>query len=118
MITVYCYARCSTCKAALKWLDEHHVAYHSKDIVMATPTAAQFEQWFVESDRSVKSFFNTSGQHYRAQKLKDKLATMTPAEQAALLASDGMLIKRPLVVGPDFVLSGFKTAQFEQLLQK
>ena len=110
-----CYPKCSTCRKAQKWLDEHDVDYDIRDIKTDNPDLAELELWHQASGLPLKKFFNTSGQLYRSLELSKKLPGMSDAEQYALLASDGMLVKRPLVVGEDFVLTGFKEAEWEQL---
>ena len=113
---VLCYARCSTCKKALQWLDEHGVVYDLRDIKLDHPSETELRQWHAKSGLPLKRFFNTSGLQYRALELKDRLPGMSEAEQYALLASDGMLVKRPLVIDGDTVLPGFKQAEWEQRL--
>mgnify|MGYP001623914992 FL=1 len=112
------YPPCSTCKKAKKWLDEHGVAYEARDIKQDNPTQEELRAWHARSGLPLKRFFNTSGQLYRGLQLKEKLPAMPEAEQLALLAGDGMLVKRPLAVGEDFVLVGFKEAEWEQTLLK
>ena len=112
-----CYSRCSTCKKAQKWLDEQGIAYTQRDIKEDNPTLQELETWHQASALPLKKFFNTSGQQYKALGLKDKLDTMTQEEQLALLSTDGMLVKRPLLVGEDFVLVGFRQAEWEAKLQ-
>lgn len=112
------YPPCSTCKKAKKWLDEHGVAYEARDIKQDNPTQEELRAWQARSGLPLKRFFNTSGQLYRGLQLKEKLPAMPEAEQLALLAGDGMLVKRPLAVGEDFVLVGFKEAEWEQTLLK
>ena len=112
------YPPCSTCKKAKKWLDEHGVAYEARDIKQDNPTQEELRAWQARSSLPLKRFFNTSGQLYRSLQLKEKLPAMPEAEQLALLAGDGMLVKRPLAVGEDFVLVGFKEAEWEQTLLK
>lgn len=104
----YCYSRCSTCKKAKKWLDEHGVVYEQQDLVELPPTKEELLTWISNSDQNLRYFFNTSGQHYRQLRLKDKVAQMSVAEAAELLASDGKLIKRPLMVEGTKVTCGFK----------
>ena len=111
-----CYPKCSTCRKAQKWLDEHDVDYDIRDIKTENPDLAELELWHQASGLPLKKFFNTSGQLYRSLELSKKLPGMSDAEQYALLASDGMLVKRPLLVGEDFVLPGFKTADWEKAL--
>ena len=102
------YPKCSTCKKAGKWLQEHGVGYDDRHIVEQNPTAEELKEWHEKSGLPLKRFFNTSGQVYRNNGTKDKLPGMSEKEQYALLATDGMLVKRPIVVGEDFVLVGFK----------
>ena len=110
------YPRCSTCRKAKKWLDEHELEYDDRDIVKDNPQADELRQWYEKSDLPLKRFFNTSGKVYRDLKLKDKLAGMTEDEQLELLATDGMLVKRPIVVTDDVVLTGFKEKEWEESL--
>ena len=112
-----CYPKCSTCRKAQKWLDEHDVDYDIRDIKTENPDLAELELWHQASGLPLKKFFNTSGQLYRSLELSKKLPGMSDAEQYALLASDGMLVKRPLLVGDDFVLVGFKEAEWESRLK-
>ena len=113
-----CYPKCSTCRKAQKWLDEHDVDYDIRDIKTDNPDLAELELWHQASGLPLKKFFNTSGQLYRSLELSKKLPGMSDAEQYALLASDGMLVKRPLLVGNDFVLIGFKEAEWESHLKE
>ena len=103
-----CYPKCSTCKKAKKWLDEHNVEYTERHIVENNPTYDELKEWFNKSGLPIKRFFNTSGLLYKEMKLKDKLPTMSEDEQLQLLATNGMLMKRPLIVGENIVLTGFK----------
>ena len=112
------YPKCSTCKKAKKWLDEHQVAYDDRHIVEENPTFEELKDWHGRSGMSLKKFFNTSGMLYKQMQLKDKLPTMTEDEQIKLLATDGMLVKRPFVVGDGFVLTGFKEKEWEEKLLK
>lgn len=116
MITVYCYERCSTCKKALKWLDEKGIAYDLKDIKGEHPDETLLREAIRRSGKDTRKFFNTSGMLYREMELTKKLPQMTADEQIALLASDGMLVKRPLVLGDGFVLLGFKESEWEEKL--
>lgn len=111
-----CYPKCSTCKKAAAFLDERSIPYDFRDIKEANPTAEELKQWHKKSGLPLKRFFNTSGQLYRALELSKKLPDMSEEEQYTLLASDGMLVKRPLVVGEDFVLVGFKQKEWEEHL--
>ena len=110
------YPPCSTCQKAKKWLDEHGLTYTDRHIKLENPTYEELKDWHARSGLPLKKFFNTSGLAYKALALKDKLPTMSEDEQFALLASDGMLVKRPILVGDDFVLVGFKEDQWEQHL--
>ena len=116
MIQVYCYSRCSTCQKALKWLEARGVAHEVIDIKADHPDEASLRRYYALSGLPLKRFFNTSGIQYREQELSKKLPGMSEDEQLRLLASDGMLVKRPLVVGGDFVLTGFKEAEWEEKL--
>ena len=113
---VLCYAKCSTCRKALKWLDEQGISYDLRDIQSENPTEAELRDWHAKSALPLKRFFNTSGMQYRALNLKDRLPGMSEDEQFQLLASDGMLVKRPLLVLDDTVLPGFKQAEWELAL--
>ena len=108
-----CYPKCSTCQKAKAFLDEAGVSYELRDIKTENPTEAELRRWHALSGLPLKKFFNTSGLQYRALELTKKLPAMTEDEQFALLASDGMLVKRPLLIGEDFVLVGFKQADWE-----
>lgn len=110
------YPKCTTCKKAKKWLEDHGVAFEDRDIKLENPTAEELKEWHAKSGMPLKKFFNTSGLVYKELKLKDKLPEMSEEEQYALLATDGMLVKRPLVIGEDFVLIGFKEADWEARL--
>lgn len=110
------YPKCTTCKRAKKWLDEHHISYEERDIKENNPSLEELKEWYQRSGLPLKRFFNTSGMLYKEMKLKDKLPEMSEDEQLALLASDGMLVKRPIVVTKESVLVGFKEAQWEEEL--
>ncbi len=110
------YPKCSTCKKAKKWLEENQVAFLDRHIVEENPTKEELREWHKKSGFPLKKFFNTSGMLYRELELKDKLPTMTEEEQYELLAGNGMLVKRPVVVGEDFVLLGFKEAEWKEKL--
>ena len=112
------YPPCSTCQKAKKWLDDHGIAYEARDIKQNNPTQEELRQWIARSGLPLKRFFNTSGLKYKALELKDKLPLMSEEEMVALLATDGMLVKRPLLIGEDFVLVGFKAAEWEKTLLK
>ena len=111
-----CYPKCSTCKKAQAWLDERGVAYEYRDIKTDNPTYDELKLWYEKSGLPLKRFFNTSGLAYRNNNLKDKLPEMTEEEQLRLLATDGMLVKRPIVVTDDVVLVGFKQTEWEEKL--
>ena len=108
------YQKCSTCRNAKKWLDEHQVAYEDRHIIDQHPSAEELTEWIGRSKLPLKNFFNTSGLVYKAMQLKDKLPAMSEKEQIELLASDGKLIKRPLLVSENQVLVGFKAAEWEE----
>ena len=109
-----CYPKCSTCQKAKAFLDANNIPYELRDIKLDNPTAEELRLWWKASGLPLKKFFNTSGLQYKALGLKDKLPTMSEEEQLALLASDGMLVKRPILVGEDYVLVGFKEAQWAE----
>ena len=117
MIKVYCYSKCTTCKKALKWLDENGIEHEVLDIKEEHPDETALREYYAMSGLPLKRFFNTSGMQYRELGLSKKLPDMTEEEQFSLLASDGMLVKRPLVVGDGFVLTGFKEAEWEEKLK-
>ena len=110
------YPKCSTCQKAQKWLDEHQISYEDRHIVENNPTFEELKGWYERSGLPLKKFFNTSGMLYKEMKLKDKLPEMSEEEQLKLLATNGMLVKRPLIVDGDRVLTGFKMAEWETLL--
>ncbi len=110
------YSKCSNSQRAKKWLDEHGVKYQERDIKEQRPTRQELEKWHNMSNLPLKHFFNTSGNIYRELNLKEKLPQMDELQQLELLATDGMLVKRPIVVAQDFVLVGFKEIQWEQKL--
>lgn len=110
------YPKCTTCRRAKKWLDEHQIAYEARDIKEQNPSLEELTQWYQKSGLPLKKFFNTSGMLYKEMKLKEKLPEMSEEEQLTLLATDGMLVKRPIVVTEDQVLVGFKEAQWEEIL--
>lgn len=110
------YPKCSTCKKAKKWLEEHNVEFEDRHIKEQNPSAAELRQWHAASGLALKRFFNTSGMLYRSMELKDKLPSMSEDEQFELLASDGMLVKRPILVDGDTVLVGFREKEWEQAL--
>ena len=110
------YPKCTTCKRAKKWLDEHQISYEERDIKENNPSLEELKEWYQRSGLPLKRFFNTSGMLYKEMKLKDKLPEMSEEEQLELLATDGMLVKRPIVVTKERVLVGFKEAQWEEEL--
>ena len=110
------YPKCSTCRKAKKWLDENGIAYEDRHIIEENPTKEELKEWYEKGGLPLKRFFNTSGMKYRELKLKDRLPDMSEDEQLTLLATDGMLVKRPLVIGDDFVLTGFKEQQWKETL--
>lgn len=112
-----CYPKCSTCQKAQKWLDANGISYELRDIKEQNPTLEELTEWYKRSGLPLKKFFNTSGLLYRSMDLKNKLADMTEQEQLELLASDGMLVKRPIVITDDLVLVGFKEADWIKLTQ-
>ena len=110
------YPPCSTCKKAKNWLDSHQISYTDRHIKEQNPTKEELSLWYEQSGLPLKKFFNTSGLLYKSMGLKDKLADMTVDEQLNLLASDGMLVKRPIIVADTFILVGFKEAEWEEKL--
>ena len=110
-----CYPKCSTCQKAKKWLDEHEINYTERHIVEDNPSYDELKEWYAKSGLALNKFFNTSGLLYKEMKLKDKLPTMTEDEKLKLLASNGMLVKRPLIVKDDTVLVGFKEEQWKSI---
>ena len=114
MITFICYPKCTTCQKAQKFLDDHAIPYTLRDIKLDKPTVKELTEWYKRSGLELKKFFNTSGLLYKSMALKDKLPTMTEDEMLALLASDGMLVKRPILISDNFVLVGFKEADYQK----
>ena len=112
-----CYPKCTTCQKARAYLDARGISYDFRDIKLENPTAGELRTWWQASGLPLKKFFNTSGLQYKALALKDKLPAMTEEEQLALLATDGMLVKRPTLVGEDFVLTGFRQAEWDEALK-
>ena len=108
------YPKCSTCKKAKKWLEDRCIAFEDRSIVENNPTAEELKEWHKKSGLPLKRFFNTSGQIYRQNNIKDQLPSMSEEEQYALLATNGMLVKRPIIVGEDYVLVGFKEKEYEE----
>ncbi|MBR4819390.1 MAG: arsenate reductase family protein [Clostridiales bacterium] len=116
MLKVYCYSRCTTCQKALKWLDAKGVKYELIDIKEKNPDEKALRKYYAMSGLPLKRFFNTSGIQYRELELSKKLPDLSEDEQFIILSSDGMLVKRPLLVGKDFVLTGFKEAEWSEKL--
>lgn len=116
MIEFICYPKCTTCQKAKKWLDDNKIEYKLRDIKEDNPTLEELCTWYKVSGLPLKKFFNTSGLLYKSMELKDKLSAMSEDEQLKLLATDGMLVKRPLVIGKDFVLIGFKESEWSEKL--
>ena len=115
MIKFICYPKCTTCQKAKKWLDDNKIEYELRDIKLDNPTLDELTKWYKQSALPLKKFFNTSGLLYKSLDLKNKLPTMTDDEMLNLLSTDGMLVKRPLLVGDDFVLVGFKEAEWNNI---
>ena len=110
-----CYPKCTTCQKAQKWLDEQGVAYTLRNIKEDKPNYEELKTWYTMSEKPLRKFFNTSGLLYKSLALKDKLPNMSEEDMLRLLATDGMLVKRPLLIGDDFVLVGFKEAEWETI---
>ena len=117
MLKFICYPKCTTCQKARKWLDENNIEYEFRDIKSENPSLEELTAWYKLSGLPLRKFFNTSGLLYKSMELKTKLPTMTDEEMLALLATDGMLVKRPLASGDDFVLVGFKEAEWAEKLK-
>ena len=116
MIAFICYPKCTTCQKAKKWLDDNKIEYELRDIKEENPCFEELATWYKASGLQLKKFFNTSGLLYKSMELKDKLPSMSETEQLKLLATDGMLVKRPLVIGENFVLVGFKESEWREKL--
>ena len=112
MLKFICYPKCTTCQKARKWLDENNIEYAFRDIKTENPSLEELTAWYKLSGLPLRKFFNTSGLLYKSMELKTKLPNMTEEEMLTLLATDGMLVKRPLAIGEDFVLVGFKEAEW------
>lgn len=110
------YPKCSTCKKAKKWLDDHSIKYTDRNIVEDNPSYEELKEWYLRSGLPLKKFFNTSGMLYKEMNLKEKLPAMTEEEQLKLLASNGMLVKRPLLVTEDIIRTGFKEAEWTEIM--
>ena len=117
-ITFFCYPRCSTGQKAKKWLEENKIEFTERDIVKVNPTEEELTKFYKASGKELKKFFNTSGVLYKEMKLKDKLPEMTEEEMLKLLATDGKLIKRPMVVGKKGILNGFKEEEWKEYFKK
>ena len=117
MLKFICYPKCTTCQKARKWLDENNIEYEFRDIKLENPSLEELTAWHKLSGLPLRKFFNTSGLLYKSMELKTKLPDMTGEEMLALLATDGMLVKRPLAIGDDFVLVGFKEAEWVEKLK-
>ena len=111
-----CYPKCTTCQKAKKWLDEHNINYEERHIAEDNPGYDELKEWFKKSGLPLKRFFNTSGLLYKEMKLKDRIPTMSEEEQLELLSTNGMLVKRPIVIKGDTVLVGFKEAEWSEKL--
>ena len=118
MLKYICYPKCTTCQKAQKWLDDNGVSYDLRDIKLNNPTFSELTEWHAKSGLPLKKFFNTSGLKYKSLDLKNKLPQMTEEEMLSLLSTDGMLVKRPLVIGEDFVLGGFKESEWAEKIKK
>lgn len=117
VMLVVCYPRCGTCKKAVKWLEDNSIEYTYRDIKLDNPSEEELRKWHAISGLPLRRFFNTSGLLYKEMKLKDKLPEMSEDEMFSLLASDGLLVKRPIAVADDKVLVGFKEAEWEASLK-
>ena len=115
MIKFICYPKCTTCQKAKKWLENNKIEYELRDIKLDNPTLEELTEWYKQSGLPLKKFFNTSGLLYKSLNLKNKLPMMTDDEMLKLLATDGMLVKRPLLIGEDFVLVGFKETEWGRI---
>ena len=111
---VLVYRKCSTCLKALKWLEAHEIVFEERAIVEQNPSYEELKEWYKKSGMPLKKFFNTSGKLYKEMNLKDRLKEISEEEQLRLLSTDGMLVKRPLVVGEGFVLTGFREKEWEE----
>ena len=115
MIIFLCYPKCTTCQKARKWLDDNKIEYEIRDIKLDNPTLDELSEWYKKSGLPLKKFFNTSGLLYKSLDLKNKLPTMSEDEMLKLLSTDGMLVKRPLLIGDDFLLVGFKEDEYGKI---
>ena len=117
MLKFICYPKCTTCQKAKKWLDDNKIEYELRDIKLKNPTLEELTEWYKKSGLPLKKFFNTSGLLYKSMDLKNKLPDMTEDEMLQLLSTDGMLVKRPILVGNDIVLVGFKEVEWNEKLK-
>ena len=117
MLKFICYPKCTTCQKAKKWLDDNKIEYELRDIKLNNPTLEELTEWYKKSGLPLKKFFNTSGLLYKSMDLKNKLPDMTEDEMLHLLSTDGMLVKRPILVGNDFVLVGFKEVEWNEKIK-
>ena len=117
MLKFICYPKCTTCQRAKKWLDDNKIEYEFRDIKSENPTLEELTEWYKKSGLPIKKFFNTSGLLYKSLELKNKLPEMTDAYALKLLSTDGMLVKRPLLISDDFVLVGFKEAEWMEIIK-
>ena len=117
MLKFICYPKCTTCQRAKKWLDDNKIEYEFRDIKSENPTLEELTEWYKKSGLPIKKFFNTSGLLYKSLELKNKLPEMTDDDALKLLSTDGMLVKRPLLISDDFVLVGFKEAEWEAAIK-
>lgn len=115
MIKFICYPKCTTCQKAKKWLDDNSIKYEFRDIKLDNPTLNELTEWYKKSGLPLKKFFNTSGLLYKSLDLKNKLPSMSEDEMLELLSSDGMLVKRPLIISESLVLLGFKEEEYEKI---
>ncbi len=118
MVKFICYPKCTTCQKAKKWLDDNNIECEARDIKLDNPTLGELTGWYKKSGLPLKKFFNTSGVLYKSLELKNKLPEMTEDEMLQLLSTDGMLVKRPLLIGDDFVLVGFKEDEWSKKMSK
>ena len=117
MLKFICYPKCTTCQKAKKWLDDNKIEYELRDIKQENPTLEELTEWYNKSRLPLKKFFNTSGLLYKSMDLKNKLPNMTEDEMLQLLSTDGMLVKRPILVGNDIVLVGFKEVEWNEKIK-
>jgi arsenate reductase len=118
MLKFICYPKCTTCQRAKRWLDDNKIEYELRDIKLDNPAFSELSEWYKSSGLNLKRFFNTSGLLYKSLDLKERLPEMTDDEMLKLLATDGMLVKRPLLVSDDFVLVGFKESEWSEKFNK